>query len=58
MSSTPAEPSHVSQSDRQDAMKHYGIVEVPAHVFEYGGYRYTNIKDAIAAARRNPERVS
>lgn len=29
-----------------------GIVAVPVTMFEWGGYRYTNSRDAIAAAQR------
>lgn len=31
-----------------------GIITVPATYFEWGGYRYSNAHDAIAAARRAP----
>jgi hypothetical protein len=30
----------------------YGIVTVPLEVFLWGGYRYTNAHDALAAAKR------
>jgi hypothetical protein len=30
----------------------YGIVTVPAATYEWGGYRYTNAHDALAAAKR------
>ena len=30
----------------------YGINRVPVDLFEYGGYRYTNLEDAIAEAKR------
>jgi len=30
----------------------YGIVTVPAATYEWGGFRYTNARDAIAAAKR------
>ena len=30
----------------------YGIVTVPLEVFVWGGYRYTNAHDALAAAKR------
>ena len=33
-------------------LEKYGITRVPADYFLYGGYRYTNLADAIAAARR------
>jgi hypothetical protein len=48
------EPSHISDGDTEEALRHYGIKAVPATSFEYGGYRYTNINDAIAQAKRNP----
>lgn len=33
-------------------LKRYGIATVPRPVYEWGGYRYTNALDAIAAAKR------
>jgi len=30
----------------------YGMICVPVDLFEYGGYRYTNLEDAIAEAKR------
>ena len=30
----------------------YGIVPVPLMAFDWGGYRYSNARDAIAAAKR------
>jgi hypothetical protein len=30
-----------------------GIERVPADVFHWGGYRYSNARDAIAAAKRS-----
>jgi hypothetical protein len=31
----------------------HGIIAIPLTVYEWSGYRYTNLKDAIAAATRN-----
>lgn len=31
----------------------YGIQRVPADIFLWGGYRYSNARDAVAAAKRN-----
>jgi hypothetical protein len=31
----------------------HGITAIPLTVYEWSGYRYTNAKDAIAAAERN-----
>ena len=33
-------------------LERYGIVTVPQQVFLWGGYRYTNARDALAAATR------
>ncbi len=33
-------------------LEKYGIVTVPLQVFLWGGYRYTNARDALAAAKR------
>ena len=35
-----------------EQLAEYGIVTVPAATYEWGGYRYTNARDAIAAAKR------
>lgn len=36
----------------QAELDRYGIERVPADVFLWGGYRYSNLSDAIAAAKR------
>lgn len=41
----------ISESLRSE-LEQYGIERVPADVFVWGGYRYTNASDAIAAAKR------
>ncbi len=33
-------------------LEKHGIVTVPLDVFLWGGYRYTNARDALAAAKR------
>jgi hypothetical protein len=33
----------------------YGITRVPADRFDVDGYRYTNVADAVAQARRTRE---
>jgi hypothetical protein len=47
----------VNRNDRgevsQGELDHYGIERVPADVFLWGGYRYSNARDALAAAKRN-----
>jgi hypothetical protein len=35
----------------------HGIVRVPTYLFEYGGYRYTNVDDAVAEAKRRTPTV-
>ena len=47
MSGTHKEAVPQSELDR------YGIERVPADVFLWRGYRYSNARDAIAAAKRN-----
>jgi len=37
----------------QSELDQYGIERVPADIFLWGGYRYSNARDAIAAAKRN-----
>jgi len=37
----------------QAELDRYGIERVPADVFLWGGYRYSNARDALAAAKRN-----
>ena len=39
----------------QAELARYGIERVPAHVYQWGGYRYSNARDALAAAKRNPK---
>jgi hypothetical protein len=42
----PATDNHQLELER------YGIVPVQLTVFDWGGYRYSNARDAIAAAKR------
>ena len=37
----------------QAELDRYGIERVPADVFLWGGYRYSNAGDALAAAKRS-----
>ncbi|GAA4747848.1 hypothetical protein GCM10023264_12100 [Sphingomonas daechungensis] len=43
-------------STTAEQLKRYGIVMVPRPVYEWGGYRYGNPEDAIAAAKRAENR--
>jgi hypothetical protein len=45
-------PETQSRDDLRAEVKRYGITPVQLTVFDWGGYRYTNAKDAIAAAKR------
>lgn len=36
-----------------DEAAHHGIRHVTIEQFEFGGYRYTNLKDAVAEAKRH-----
>jgi hypothetical protein len=53
----PHEEDTMTAHDRdqvpQSELDRYGIERVPADVFLWGGYRYSNARDAIAAARRS-----
>jgi len=35
-----------------DLLAQYGITAVPLTSYEWGGYRYSNAHDAVAAAKR------
>lgn len=49
--------AHQGSGDRgevsQAELDQYGIERVPAEIFLWGGYRYSNPRDALAAAKRN-----
>jgi hypothetical protein len=45
-------PEMQSRENLQAELKRYGITPVHLTVFDWGGYRYTNASDAIAAAKR------
>lgn len=48
----PMRPERLSPDDLQVELKRYGVVPVKLTVFDWGGYRYSNARDAIAAAKR------
>jgi hypothetical protein len=48
---TPS-PEMQSRNDLQSELERYGITPVQLTVFDWGGYRYSNSRDAIAAAKR------
>lgn len=41
----------VGQKDTEDMAK-YGIARIPVDYFHVGGFRYTNLSDAVAQAQR------
>jgi len=41
-----------TSADVEALLKRYGITTVPRPAYEWGGFRYTNAHDAIAAAKR------
>ena len=43
--------SNIDEPDARELARH-GIIRVPADVFLWNGYRYTNARDALAAAKR------
>jgi hypothetical protein len=43
----------LKQDSERDEMVRYGITRVPVDYFICGQYRYSNLKDAIAQAKRN-----
>ena len=36
----------------QSELDRHGIERVPAYIFLWGGYRYSNARDGLAAAKR------
>ena len=52
-----SETGNVDQKSDEDLMARYGIIRVPADYFLCGQYRYTNLKDALAQAKRNEATV-
>lgn len=49
----PARPAEAVQAD---LLAQYGVTAVPLTSYEWGGFRYTNAHDAIAAAKRGASR--
>jgi len=47
------EASPALSLEAAEEMKKYGITRVPVNYFHYGKYRYTNLEDAIAEAKRD-----
>lgn len=45
-------PTIPAAAHLQSELNKYGVTPVQLTVFDWGGYRYSNAKDAIAAAKR------
>lgn len=45
-------PAAIAADELRRELERYGIAAVQLTVFDWGGYRYTNAADAIAAAKR------
>lgn len=45
-------PEMEARNHLKSELERYGITPVQVTVFDWGGYRYSNLKDAIAAAKR------
>ena len=54
MSREEGEVVPMSNRDATDEneLQRYGIVRVPADTYLWNGYRYTHVRDALAAAKR------
>lgn len=48
--------SDATDSNQDELLTRYGITSVPTMRYEWGGFRYTNAHDAIAAAKRGAAR--
>jgi hypothetical protein len=48
--------SNAAGATQDDLLTRYGITSVPTMRYEWGGFRYTNAHDAIAAAKRGASR--
>lgn len=46
------EPSPALSPEAAEEMAKYGITRVAVDYFHYGGFRYTNLEDAVAEAKR------
>lgn len=54
----PMAPRRTPAPDElQIELQRYGVVPVQLTVFDWGGYRYSNAGDAIAAAKRSTMQV-
>ena len=45
-------PDRSNKVDPETQLAEYGITPVPVMFFDWSGYRYSNARDAVAAAKR------
>jgi hypothetical protein len=50
--SASAKPATAEQPEVMAELKTYGIIVSQTPTYEWNGYRYSNARDAIAAAKR------
>ncbi len=50
------EASAAFSPEAAEEMAKYGITRVPVDYFHYGSFRYTNVEDAVAQAKRQQTR--
>ena len=50
--SEESDSEKLSEAEQSDLLARYGITPVTSTSYEWGGYRYTNAHDALAAAKR------
>ena len=51
-SENPETSAPAMTAEETKAMEKYGIIRVPVDHFRLGEFRYTNLRDAIAQAKR------
>jgi len=49
----PIEKAETSSKPTEDELSKYGISRVSTDHFHYGNYKYTDLKDAVAQAKRD-----
>jgi kynurenine formamidase len=50
---TPKDPEPAVSPEITEELAKYGITRVPVDYFYFGKYRYTNLEDAVAEAKRD-----
>lgn len=50
--SQPAKPMATEQPELSEELKTFGVIVSQTPVYEWNGFRYSNARDALAAAKR------